>query len=67
MSVAEHIEIEGGELYWRFDRPVMAWSYGPESARPTLLFIHAGVSDHSLWDEQVTFCTINGWGCLRYD
>ena len=65
--MAEYIEIERGKLYWRFDSPVITESQDYNLARPILLFIHAGVSDHTLWDEQVAFYTIKGWGCLRYD
>ena len=35
--------------------------------KPTLLFIHACVADHTLWDEQVAYFTNRGWCCLRYD
>jgi len=35
--------------------------------RPTLLFIHAGVADHTMWDDQVNYFNDRGWRCLRYD
>ncbi len=62
--------IPAGKLFWRFDGPVNPEHGQPHalgSTRPTLLFIHAAVSDHTLWDDQVAFCTSKGWGCLRYD
>lgn len=37
------------------------------ASRPTLLFVHAGVTDYTLWDAQVAYFLDNGWHCLRFD
>lgn len=63
------VEVDEGRLFWKYDSP----SYDNDGAknalrpRPVLLFIHAGVSDHTLWDEQVVYCTARGWSTLRFD
>ncbi|MCJ1230029.1 hypothetical protein MMC12_006700 [Toensbergia leucococca] len=65
MSYSAYFEIPEGKLYWTYDSPSLAIE--SERCRPTLLFIHAGVADLTLWDEQVSFFTAQGWGILRYD
>lgn len=73
MSTTKVLEIPEGKLFWRYDSPVLAKGvdqsqiHNTIGTRPMLFFIHAGVSDHTLWDEQVVYCTAKGWGCLRYD
>lgn len=58
-----------GRILWRSDSPIVRkHSVKDESIlKPTLLFIHACVADHTLWDEQVAYFTDKGWCCLRYD
>jgi pimeloyl-ACP methyl ester carboxylesterase len=65
MSKIEFLDVTEGCMFWRFDGPLKAES--ESTSRPVLLFIHACVADHTLWDDQVTYCTAKGWGCLRYD
>ncbi|KAL2048853.1 hypothetical protein ABVK25_010911 [Lepraria finkii] len=65
MSKPDFLDVAEGRIFWRFDAPVKVES--ESTSRPTLLFIHACVADHTLWDDQVAYCTAKGWGCLRYD
>ena len=67
MPQSSFLDIAEGRIFWRFDAPVDDKVGSEKLARPTLLFIHACVADHTLWDDQVAYCTANGWGCLRYD
>ena len=46
------------------DKPTSTAQTG---TRPTLLFIHPGVSDHTFWDAQTRFFTARGWTVLRFD
>lgn len=58
------LELEQGVLYWKHEVP----SSPPSGdVKPTLLFIHAGVTDHTLWDAQIDHFLSRGWSCLRYD
>ena len=57
------IHIPEGRLFWRYDAQSIASTPG----KPFLLFLHAAVADHTLWDEQVAFFVERGWDCLRYD
>ena len=63
MSRAEYFHTPHGDIYWAYEAP----QNNAEDPRPTLLFIHAGVSDHTLWDEQVSYFSARGWAVLRYD
>lgn len=65
MSSPHYLDTPHGQIHWLYDEPRSVT--GQRAARPTLLFIHAGVSDHTLWDGQVAFFTERGWGVLRYD
>lgn len=71
MFVTELLEIPEGKVFWRFDSPTYGEGEASTEAesgardRPTLLFIHAGVSNHTLWDETIDFLTVKGWGCVR--
>ena len=55
-----NLTLEEGSLYWKYEK-------SENSARPTLVFSHAGVSDHTVWDEPVKALVRDGWSCLRYD
>lgn len=63
------LELLAGNIFWRFDSPV----YGkgdlkPKSKpRPDILFLHTGVADHTMWDDQVAYLTTQNWGVLRMD
>ncbi|MCJ1399853.1 hypothetical protein MMC11_003056 [Xylographa trunciseda] len=60
-----YFEVEGGELFWElWTAPSLASQASP---RPTLLFVHAGVTDRTLWDYQVACFSSKGWDVLRYD
>ncbi|MCJ1411641.1 hypothetical protein MMC19_005732 [Ptychographa xylographoides] len=65
MPADGYLAVDEGDLYWVLD------DADPADVRtgplPTLLFIHAGVADHTLWDEQARFFTRKGWRVLRYD
>ena len=57
------LSIPEGQVFWKLNLPP-----GPfPKHKPILLFIHAGVADHTLWDEQVQHLTSRGWPTLRYD
>ena len=60
-----YLEIEEGELFFELSTPLLPRSRA--STRPTLLFIHAGVADRTLWDYQVAYFSSKGWEILRYD
>ena len=79
MVKLNYLQIPEGRLAWRWDPPT-PHTYGKGTAqpvpkddapkprqRPTLLFIHAGVTDHTVWDKQVRYFTSEGWHCLRFD
>ena len=57
------ISIPEGKLFWRYD----THSITPTPMNPFVLFLHAAVADHTLWDEQVAYLVERGWDCLRYD
>ena len=60
-----HLQLPEGSIYWVADDSNHAAS--PPTIRPKLLFIHAGVADHTLWDEQAQFFTSKEWDVGRYD
>nr|AUW30996.1 putative alpha/beta hydrolase [Cladonia uncialis subsp. uncialis] len=68
-TVKDFHEVTEGRIFWRSDSPIIRkHSVKDESIlKPTLLFIHACVADHTLWDDQVAYFTNKGWCCLRYD
>lgn len=57
------VEVPEGSIFWKYD-PATSPSPHP---RPTFVFLHAGVANHELWDDQVQYLTVRGWDCLRYD
>ncbi|MCJ1378585.1 hypothetical protein MMC17_001684 [Xylographa soralifera] len=60
-----YLEIAEGALFWElYTAPSVGFR---ASARPTLLFLHAGVADRTLWDSQVAYFSSKGWDVLRYD
>ena len=60
-----HLQLPEGTIYWVIDHePTPSSSTTP---RPKLLFIHAGVADHTLWDEQAEFFKVRDWDVWRYD
>lgn len=59
------VDTQEGPLFWGLCLPVLNESRAPP--RPTLLFIHAGVADRTLWDNQVQYFSTRGWTALRYD
>ena len=65
MSCHDYFQTPNGPIYWKYDEPQNI--QGRPKKQPTLLFIHAGVSDYTLWDDQVSYFTARGWGVLRYD
>ena len=63
MTQSGFVAAAEGRISWVLDRPTVA----PQRPRPTLLFIHAGVADRSMWDAQVRHFTARGWPVLRFD
>lgn len=65
----QNLSIAEGVIFWTLDSPTSdeSNSQSKNITGPTLFFIHAGVADHTLWDDQVKYCTSKGWHCLRYD
>ena len=57
------LQVTEGSVYWKYD---VADDDAAES-RPVLVFMHAGVADHTMWDAQVEYLVQKGWNCLRYD
>lgn len=58
-----YVEVNEGQIYYKYS---VAADETSES-RPVLLFIHAGVTDHTLWDAQVEYFLERGWNCLQFD
>lgn len=58
-----YLHVNPGSVYYKYD----VADYENAESRPVLLFMHAGVADHTLWDEQVTYLVDKGWNCLRFD
>lgn len=65
MAQNDYFQTPHGPIYWEYQNPEDSQDQKP--VRPTLLFIHAGVADRTLWDEQVSYFVARGWGVLRYD
>ena len=58
------LKVPGGSLSW------FASLRGVDSSqkeKPLLVFIHAGVADHTLWDEQREYLHARGWSTLSFD
>jgi pimeloyl-ACP methyl ester carboxylesterase len=58
-----YVEVNEGHIYWKYS---IAADETTES-RPVLLFIHAGVADHTMWNAQVEYLLERGWNCLQFD
>ena len=59
------LDVEEGQLFWEL-RPASRVD-ARALTRPSLLFIHAGVADQTLWDHQVEHFSAQGWDVIRYD
>ncbi|KAK3707644.1 hypothetical protein LTR37_011992 [Vermiconidia calcicola] len=57
------LEVNEGSVYWTYTSVEAI----KNESRPVLLFLHPGVADHTLWDEQVDYLTQKGWSCLAFD
>ncbi len=57
------LQVREGSLSWRY----AAVDDGEDGTRPVLLFMHAGVTDQTLWDGQVEYLVDKGWSCLTFD
>ncbi|KAI9834523.1 MAG: hypothetical protein M1819_002899 [Sarea resinae] len=56
----------------RIPEGFISWKYevarSPSSKlRPTLVFLHAAVADHTLWNTQIEYLTAKEWNCLSFD
>ena len=58
-----YVEVNEGHIYWKYSIAADETS----ELRPVLLFIHAGVADHTMWDAQVEYFLERGWNCLQFD
>jgi 3-oxoadipate enol-lactonase len=61
MADSGFITIPEGQIFWEFTPSASATS------RPVLVFFHAGIADHTLWDSQVDYFTAKGWNVLTFD
>lgn len=59
------VQLKEGSLYFKFTEAED--EVEDLESRPVLLFIHAGVTDHTLWDAQVDHLVARGWSCLQFD
>ena len=59
------VDLPEGKLYWVVDKAQS--THERRGSRSTLLFLHAGVADHTQWDDQASYFTARGWDVLRYD
>jgi pimeloyl-ACP methyl ester carboxylesterase len=57
MAINSFLNLNGANLYYEV---------AGETNKPTLVFIHAGVADRRMWDEQVEFFAPN-YRVIRYD
>ena len=58
-----NLQVREGSVYWKFDPS----KQGQDKYRPTVLLIHAGVADSTMWDGTVALLTGKGYNCLRLD
>ena len=58
-----YLPVEEGSIYWQY----VEVDNKTDKSRPTLIFMHAGVTDHTLWDNQVEFVAEKGWSSLTFD
>lgn len=64
------LEVAEGTLSYTYYAPSPSSttdSDQPTKARPPLVFIHSGVTDQHLWDEQAAYLSARGYPCLTYD
>ena len=69
-STEGHLDIPEGKIFWALDSPTKSSASpatSPNSTRPLLLFVHAGVADHTLWDRQIAYFVPRGWTVCRFD
>ncbi|MDI1491749.1 MAG: hypothetical protein OHK93_002959 [Ramalina farinacea] len=80
MDHTSFVEVSEGSLFWKVTGPIQP-TYGKGCAqpmpkegaapktktRPTLLFIHAAITDHTLWKDQAHYFNTKGWSCVVYD
>ncbi|KAK5166471.1 uncharacterized protein LTR77_008014 [Saxophila tyrrhenica] len=67
MTVAitqNQLQVREGTIAWRY---AAVDNENEDFKRPILLFIHAGVTDQTLWDAQVQYLVDKGWSCLTFD
>lgn len=57
------LEVPQGTISWKYSGAKLP----SPKPRPTLLFIHAAVADHTLWHDQVDYLTAKSWNCLTFD
>ena len=57
--------VDHGAIHWTADFP--ARNNTPSILQPTILFIHAAITDMTVFEHQVEFLTQQGWVCLRYN
>ena len=69
-SSSAYLQIPEGRIFWVLHHPAklpLSSAASPDYKRPLLLFVHAGVADHTLWDGQVAYFTARGWSVCRFD
>ena len=69
-SIEGFLDLPEGKVFWALDSPTKSSASptaSPNSTRPLLLFVHAGVADHTLWDGQVAYFVPRGWSVCRFD
>ena len=64
MNQTGFLEVPHGKIFYSLSAPPKLNS---ATSKPPILFIHAGIADHSLWDYQVQHLVARGWTTLRYD
>ena len=65
-----YLDVPEGKIFWVVDSPTTSstsLATSPKSTRPLLLFVHAGVADHTLWNKQVAYYVPRGWSVCRFD
>ena len=61
-STTGFVDVPEGSLFWKYDTP-----NHPDLEQSFLLFLHAAVADHNLWDKQFSYLALRGYQCLSYD
>jgi pimeloyl-ACP methyl ester carboxylesterase len=57
------LPVREGNIAWRY----AAVDDDEKEKRPILIFMHAGVTDQTLWDAQIEYLVEKGWSCLTFD